>query len=271
MAKVFAIDVAKCNGCYSCQIVCKDEHCSNDWRPYAAPQPELGHFWMKIDERTRGQVPVVKVSYIPVLCAHCEDAPCAKACPSDAFTRREDGLLLIDPEKCTGCGSCVPACPQGSIFMNAESNIAQKCTGCAHLLDNGWSVPRCVDACSHEAILYVEESEIADRIKASEFYPPVEALQPKVYYLNLPKRFVAGAVVDLSADELVIGATVSIQGADGYSATCTTDEFGDFIFEQIPAQSYTVSISADGYADTTLQADVTAQDLTVGDIEVKKA
>ena len=61
MAKVFAIDVAKCNGCYGCQIVCKDEHCGNDWRPYAAPQPETGQFWMRIDEKTRGQVPVVKV------------------------------------------------------------------------------------------------------------------------------------------------------------------------------------------------------------------
>ena len=66
MAKVFAIDVAKCNGCYGCQIVCKDEHCGNDWRPYAAPQPETGQFWMRIDEKTRGQVPVVKVSYTPV-------------------------------------------------------------------------------------------------------------------------------------------------------------------------------------------------------------
>ena len=47
MAKVFAIDVAKCNGCYGCQIVCKDEHCGNDWRPYAAPQPETGQFWMR--------------------------------------------------------------------------------------------------------------------------------------------------------------------------------------------------------------------------------
>lgn len=271
MAKVFAIDVSKCNGCYGCQIVCKDEHCGNDWHPYAAAQPDIGHFWMKIDERTRGQVPVVKVSYIPVLCAHCEDAPCAKVCPSDAFSRRDDGLLLIDPAKCTGCGACVPACPQGSIFMNEQSNIAQKCTGCAHLLDNGWSVPRCVDVCSHDAILYGEESELADSLKGAEFYPAVDGLQPKVYYRNLPKRFIAGAVVDLEADELIIGATVSIKGEDGYAATVATDDFGDFIFEQIAAQPYTVTISAEGYAPTSMHADVTSKDLTLGDIEVKKA
>ena len=70
MGKVFLVDVAKCNGCYNCQIVCKDEHCGNDWRPYAAPQPETGQFWMRLEEKTRGQVPVVKVAYKPVMCGN---------------------------------------------------------------------------------------------------------------------------------------------------------------------------------------------------------
>jgi Fe-S-cluster-containing dehydrogenase component len=45
--KAFTIDESKCVGCYSCQISCKDEHCGNDWTPYAKPQPETGHFWVK--------------------------------------------------------------------------------------------------------------------------------------------------------------------------------------------------------------------------------
>ena len=48
MAKAFLIDVGRCTGCYNCQLACKDEHCENDWRPYAAPQPLTGQFWMKV-------------------------------------------------------------------------------------------------------------------------------------------------------------------------------------------------------------------------------
>ncbi|WP_243131241.1 hypothetical protein [Desulfitobacterium sp. LBE] len=63
--KVFVIDVARCNGCYTCQIVCKDEHVDNDWAPIARPQPETGHFWMKMKEKTVGSVPKVQVQYTP--------------------------------------------------------------------------------------------------------------------------------------------------------------------------------------------------------------
>ena len=60
--KVFTFDVARCNGCYTCQIACKAEHVVNDWTPYAKPQPETGQFWLKIVEQVRGTVPKVKVA-----------------------------------------------------------------------------------------------------------------------------------------------------------------------------------------------------------------
>ena len=63
--KAFVIDLSICNGCYCCQIACKDEHVANDWTPYAKPQPDTGQFWIGITEQVRGQVPKVKVSYIP--------------------------------------------------------------------------------------------------------------------------------------------------------------------------------------------------------------
>ena len=68
--KAFTIDVSICNGCRNCQIACKDEHVDNDWRPYAAKEPEIGAFWIKVEEKTRGQVPWVRVAYTPVLCSH---------------------------------------------------------------------------------------------------------------------------------------------------------------------------------------------------------
>jgi Fe-S-cluster-containing dehydrogenase component len=111
--KAFVNDISKCMGCYDCQIVCKDEHCSNDWTPYAKPQPEMGHFWGKLNEYERGQIPQVKVSYIFMPCQHCEDAPCIKACTVGAISTRADGLVIIDPNKCTGCLRCLnaDACP----------------------------------------------------------------------------------------------------------------------------------------------------------------
>ncbi|MDR1712744.1 MAG: carboxypeptidase regulatory-like domain-containing protein [Coriobacteriales bacterium] len=271
MAKAFLIDLSHCNGCYNCQIVCKDEHCDKDWLPYAAEQPETGQFWMRIDEKVRGQVPWVRVSYIPTLCAHCVDAPCAAACNSEAFTRRSDGLLLINPEACTGCRNCVDSCPQGSIYFNDKLNIAQKCTGCAHLLDNGWNVPRCVDACAHDAIQFKEESEFGALLSKAEQLPGVCGLGAQVYYLHLPKRFIAGSVVDLQADEVLIGATVAIEGRSGFTATTETDDLGDFKFDQIPPDEYTLTITANDYTPLTVTANVTVADFSVGDLIISKA
>ncbi|MDR1712640.1 MAG: hypothetical protein LBR39_02435, partial [Coriobacteriales bacterium] len=62
MAKVFLIDMKGCVGCHGCQIGCKDEHCGNDWSPYALPQPLTGQFWCKINQTERGARPHVKVS-----------------------------------------------------------------------------------------------------------------------------------------------------------------------------------------------------------------
>jgi Fe-S-cluster-containing dehydrogenase component len=103
--KVFVSDVSLCVGCRMCQIGCKDEHCGNDWMPYAMPQPEIGQFWVKVSEFVRGTVgtsPKVKAYSYPVLCMHCDDAPCLEKCPVNAIARRSDGLVLSIP-------SCVTA------------------------------------------------------------------------------------------------------------------------------------------------------------------
>lgn len=150
MGKVFIFDAAKCNGCRNCQLACKDEHVDNEWLPYAKPQPDTGQFWTSMEEIIRGQVPKVKVSYVMHRCQHCDNAPCMKAAP-DAVYKREDGLVIIDPVKAEGKRELVDACPYGAIFWNEELSIPQKCTGCAHLVDEG-ELPHCVDVCPHEAL-----------------------------------------------------------------------------------------------------------------------
>lgn len=265
--KAFVVDIARCNGCFSCQIVCKDEHWDADWGSIAKPQPLTGQFWMKVSEKVRGQCPVVHVAYYPFMCAHCDDAPCAAVCAADAFDRREDGLLILNPDKCTGCMLCVDACPAGAIYPNETAKIAQKCTGCAHLLDEGWSEPRCVDACATGALSFGEESELADIIAECEPWPALTGQKVHVYYRNLPKRFVGVSIIDFEDDEVVIGADVSLIAADGTVVdTQKTDAFGDYFRDGLEPGVYTMRVSKEGFAERELQVDLTEIDKSVGDI-----
>ncbi len=264
--KVFLIDVGICNGCYCCQIACKDEHVTNDWTPYAKPQPETGQFWLKINEHVRGTVPKVKVAYVPRLCNHCRNAPCVPPCPVNAIYRRPDGMVVIDPVKCTGCKNCVDACPYGVIYFNDGLNIAQKCTGCAHLLDSGWKEPRCVDACPTGAIKFVEESEAQDFIKSAEFQSPQLKTKPRVYYKNLPKRFIAGTVYDPVEKEVIIGATCTLaESGTSKKYTCETDSYGDFWFEKLKVGKFNLTIEK-GAKTKEFKAIQTEKDVNLGDI-----
>jgi len=272
--KVFVIDVGICNGCYSCQIACKDEHVGNDWTPIAKPQPDTGQFWMRQTEHIGGTVPKVKMHYIPIPCQHCDEAPCIPACPiENTIYKRDDGLVIIDPEKCTGCQACVDACPYDAIFFNESLNIAQKCTGCAHLLDGGeWKIPRCADACPTEAIKFGEEADFKDAIAKAEVLKPELKAKPRVYYLNIPKKFIAGTVYDPVEKEVIIGATCTLTGPKaGKKATATTDGFGDFWFQGLADGVYSLKIEAKGFAGKTFDKISTEKDVNLGDIPLAKA
>jgi tetrathionate reductase subunit B len=265
--KIFVIDVAKCNGCYSCQIVCKDEHVGNDWTPYAKPQPDVGQFWLKINENIRGTVPKVKVAYKAVMCMHCEKAPCMDACSiKGAIYRREDGLVIIDPTKCTGCKNCVDSCPYEVIYFNEDLNLAQKCTGCAHLLDKGWKETRCSDVCPTQAIRFGEESELKDLLKNADVMLPESKTKPRVYYLNLPKKFIAGTVYDPVSEEVITGAKCTLtESSTGELLNTVTDGFGDFWFNQINTGIFSLKIEANGKTKN-MGSILTEKDVNLGDI-----
>jgi len=267
--KALVIDISKCNGCYNCQIACKDEHVGNDWTPYARPQPDTGQFWIKINELVRGTVPKVKITYLHSICQHCDEAPCIPACPEQAIYKRSDGIVIIDPEKCAGHRACIDACPYGAIYFNWDLNIAQKCTMCAHLLDKGWKEPRCVEVCPTEALKFGEEAELKELIAEAEILRPESKTRPRVYYLGLPGRFVAGAVYDPEQDECLEGATVTLTNpATGEKFTTTTDKFGDFWLNQLAIGTYSLTIEKDGYSTREITAISTEQDVNLGDIEL---
>ena len=269
------IDVDRCTGCYNCFLACRDEHAGNDHRPIASSQPESGHKWIDVLEHERGKFPRVRVDHVPLPCQQCNDAPCVTRSPDGAVYRRKDGIVVIDPEKAKGHPQIVSSCPYRAIHWNAQEAIAQKCTFCAHLLDQGWKEPRCVEACPTEALVFGDlddpTSGISRRLKneTTEELHPEFGLRPAVRYLGLPKRFVSGEIA--FADRLTepaAGVRVSLH--DGTkSRDDTTDAYGEFAFEALEAEAgYRLRIAAPGYRPREIEIGA-RKDVDLGTIELE--
>lgn len=271
------IDITKCNGCHNCFLACRDEYYDNDYSPYSAPQPLEGQHWMQIKEIERGEYPKPKLDYIPLPCLHCEEAPCITAAADEAVYRREDGIVLIDPVKAKGQRGIVTSCPYRVVFWNAELELPQKCTLCAHLLDKGEKEPRCVEACPTGALVFGDlddpESSIAKLTAESdvEVYHPEYGTAPRVKYIGIPKRFIAGEVVrDDLRGECAEGAKVTLEGPGGPRETYS-DSYGDFEFEGLEKNAtYTLRVELPGYEPRVLQV-VTNKDVVLGEIVLSRS
>lgn len=247
------IDVAKCMNCHNCVLAVKDEHCDNDFPGYAASQPRHGQHWIKIERTVRGTAPMVDVTYTPITCNQCDNAPCVEA-GKGAVTKRSDGIVIIDPQKAKGRKDLLKACPYGAIWWNEELQIPQKWIFEAHLLDNGWKVPRCVQACPTGAMsaCKVSDEDMASQARREnlEVLRADLGTKPRVWYRNLSRCtqvFIGGSVVanlDASRD-CVAGAKVTLLRAQQKVAEAVTDDFGDFKFENLAPRSgsYSVEIS----------------------------
>jgi Fe-S-cluster-containing dehydrogenase component len=277
MAKYgMVIDVTRCNGCYNCFLTCRDEYWNNDYPPYSLAQPFSGHFWLRIIERERGKYPRVKVAYTPVLCMHCENPPCVHAAENNAVYKRPDGIVMIDPEKAAGQKQIVGACPYRVIYWNEEKNIPQKCTLCAHLLDQGWKEPRCAEACPTQAMVFGDmddpKSEISKLIASgkAEVIHPEYGLKEKVSYVGLPKRFIAATVIFGDKDECAGNVNITLTGQGG-KQTSATNNFGDFEFEGLEAdQQFSVKVEHPGYTPQSFKVQTKA-DVYLGEIFLKRS
>lgn len=142
------IDEEACWGCRTCEVACKQEH-------KLAPGSGLisvSENGAKLNGNRRDFHFQVSV------CRHCDDPPCVRACPEEAIARREDGIVVLDPARCTGCGSCPDSCPYGAIHFDEERGIAQKCNLCHERVDHGL-LPACADnVCLAHCIHFVWET-----------------------------------------------------------------------------------------------------------------
>ncbi len=188
------IDLKRCVGCYACMVSCKQDH----FLP-----PDI--FWCRLVIGETGKYPAVTKQMYPVLCNHCEEAACVKACPSGATSKREDGLVSINYDECVGCRYCLIACPYqqrtyyadgkkeyfpgqglteleliGQELYPLQPGTVVKCNFCMERIDQGLAkglrpgadreaTPVCVNACPTKARTFGDlndpDSEISTLIK----------------------------------------------------------------------------------------------------------
>ena len=173
------LDLNRCVGCHSCSVSCKTEH--------SVP---LGNFRMRVRYLERPDS--AKLAFAPLMCMHCQDAPCMDACPSNAIKRLDDGRVVVIESKCDLEKECVKACPYGAISINEEKEKAEKCDFCVHRTEVGLE-PACSATCPSSAIQFGDlddpEDPISKLIKETNAKPWKESAgtKPSVYYIGHEK------------------------------------------------------------------------------------
>ena len=195
------IDLDKCIGCGRCMIACKTENDVPDQPFYVrtwveryaiGSDGEVTVRTIDVDETARPPIvedDVLRTFFVPKLCNQCEKPPCVQVCPVGATFSTEDGVVLVDDQRCVGCRYCIQACPYGARFFNPYSRTADKCTFCYHRLDKGL-LPACVEVCPTQARVFGDLNGISPitRLKRTNkihTLKPELNTEPKVLYANL--------------------------------------------------------------------------------------
>ena len=147
------IDVDKCIGCHACTIACKMQNGTDlniDWtrvETVGDPKANIGQ------DIPAGTYPNLSLSWLPVLCMHCQNAPCVAECPSGSLAQREDGIVTFDKNKCIGCQACSWVCPYKIPKYSPIDGTVEKCNLCVSRIDQGQE-PFCVVACVYGARVF---------------------------------------------------------------------------------------------------------------------
>jgi len=207
---VMTIDLRRCVGCQTCTAACKGAN--------ATPP---GIMWRRVLDIETGEFPEVRRSFLPVACMHCGNPPCEAVCPTQATTKRADGLVAIDYDLCIGCANCVMACPydartivheqqyayggsamasEAKRFDPARIGVSMKCTFCSDRIDLAAATgkipgvdhevtPACVNSCISGAMEFGDiedpESNVSRLLEQTRYYRMHEDLgtDPGVYYI----------------------------------------------------------------------------------------
>lgn len=170
------IDLDRCTGCHACSVACKTEH-----------QTPLGSFRSRV--RYLQAPSAQQLSFLPLACMHCQNAACIDACEHKAVVRLNDGRVQIDDSKCAGAGDCIDACPYGAIYMNPQTERADKCDLCTNRTSLGLE-PACVNACANDAIRFGDLDNPQDPVTqyaAARNAKPFKAstgAEPSVLYIG---------------------------------------------------------------------------------------
>ncbi|OJW60397.1 MAG: 4Fe-4S ferredoxin [Afipia sp. 64-13] len=196
-------DLKACIGCNACVVACKQENSLPD-----------SVFLTRTLSYEYGEYPNVKRVYIPTICNQCEDPPCQKVCPSGATYTRDDGIVMVDENKCIGCSSCAVACPYDMRTMLDQSMFTRglfgtgaltpfeeqgygrytpgtsiKCDFCSERVDEGM-MPACVATCPANARIFgdLDDPDSAPSVVIRERNGkqplPEKNTKPKVYYVG---------------------------------------------------------------------------------------
>jgi anaerobic dimethyl sulfoxide reductase subunit B (iron-sulfur subunit) len=164
----FYFDSSACSGCKTCQVACKDK---NDLT--------TGIHWRRIYEITGGDwekeedtwIPNISSYHLSMSCNHCEDPICLQSCPTTAIVKREDGIVLIDPERCMGCRYCEWACPYDALQYDEKTGLMTKCDFCVDYLEQG-KPPSCVASCPMRVLDYGTRDELMKKYgKEDSIFP----------------------------------------------------------------------------------------------------
>lgn len=214
------IDIGACIGCRKCAWACKEENnipdsISPPWIEIFEMESESG-----VPERPlpgqRGntsytEAPKEGKYYLPVHCNHCANPPCVKVCPTGATFQDEDGMVLMNYERCIGCRLCVIACPYNARRFNLfkpeeittlnplvpvhQIGVTEKCSFCVHRVRRG-KLPRCVEVCpvqaKHFGDLNDTKSSIYNLIKTNPNFKLVEEsnTDPQIWYITRGKKWI---------------------------------------------------------------------------------
>lgn len=191
------IDLGRCIGCNACTVACKQKN--------ATPP---GVFWCKVNASEEGEYPHAYKKVLPTLCNHCANPTCVHVCPTGASYQREDGIVLVDKDKCIGCRYCMAACPYeartfdfgdrtgyfpelgNNAYEDATSykhvkGTVSKCILCADKIDEG-DIPACSRACPTGARVFgdLDSEDMQALVTLGAYQPrPDERTNPSVYYL----------------------------------------------------------------------------------------